>query len=413
VPLAATTLSERQEHTAVWSGSQMIVWGGRNEDDEAFGDGMRYNLAGNTWSAMAAPPASGEPSERSRTTAIWTGDALVVWGGSAEGVPLRTGGIFRQATGWTNTPLMGAPSARFGHTAVWTGTEMLIWGGVGGIGTVPVNTGARFNVSSNRWFPLSTVGAPRARGFHTAVWTGAEMIIYGGYDITNLFAPNFLSSMGRYNPVTDTWSTNIVSFGTGRASATAIWTGTEMITWGGYSSAGLFSPIIYYNSGGRYNPASNLWTSLPAVSISGRNSHTAAWNGNEMFIWGGRGTSGPTNTGAIYKPASNSWIPIPTNNAPNARYGHTATWVEPPGQMFVHGGENGTSLLAAGGLYDPDAAKWITVTNLSVPTARSLHAAAWTGMEMLIFNGITSAGVELNTGVAYRPRKAYWLYQKP
>jgi hypothetical protein len=25
-------------------------------------------------------------------------------------------------------------------------------------------------------------GAPHARGFHTAVWTGAEMIIWGGND---------------------------------------------------------------------------------------------------------------------------------------------------------------------------------------------------------------------------------------
>ncbi len=413
VPLASTTLDDRQAHAAVWSGSQMIVWGGKNRFDDAFGDGMRYNLAANTWASMSPPPASGEPSERQRATAVWAGDALIVWGGSAGNVPLRTGGIFRQATGWTNTPLSGAPSPRFAHTAVWTGTEMLIWGGLGGFSSVPVNTGARFNVSSNRWFSTSTVGAPRARAFHTAVWTGTEMIIYGGYDFTNLFAPTFLNSLGRYNPATDTWSTNVVAFGAGRASATAIWTGTEMITWGGYSSAGLFSPITYYSSGGRYNPVSNAWISLPASGLSGRNNHTAVWSGNEMLIWGGRGTSGPTNTGAIYNRASGTWRPISTTNALNERYNHTAVWADPPGQMFVWGGENGTTSSGLGALYDPYTARWTAITNTGPLAGRSLHTATWTGKETLIFDGVTSAQVELNTGAAYRARKIYWLYQKP
>src|SRR5206468_13109812 len=30
---------------------------------------------------------------------------------------------------WTATSTTNAPAARFGHTAVWTGSEMIIWGG--------------------------------------------------------------------------------------------------------------------------------------------------------------------------------------------------------------------------------------------------------------------------------------------
>ncbi len=414
LPIAATSAESRLDHSAIWTGSQMIIWGGRTGDDEAFSDGMRYNLAANTWSTMSSPPASGEPSERQRATAIWAGDALIVWGGSAENVPLRSGGIFRRATGWTNTPLPGAPSARFGHTAVWTGTEMLVWGGLGGLGSVPVNTGARLNVSSNRWFPINTVGAPRARAYHTAVWTGTEMIVYGGYDFTNLFAPNFLSTMGRYDPVTDTWSTNITSFGAGRAAATAIWTGTEMITWGGYSSAGLFSPITYYNSGGRYDPASNLWVNLPASGLSGRNNHTAVWSGMHMLIWGGRGASGPTNTGAIYHPALNTWAAINPTNAPPSRFNHTAVWADSVGQMIVFGGDNNTVAYASTPFYDPLTGRWTAMTNaVAMPSGRTLHTATWTGTEMIVFNGASAAEVETSTGAAFRPRRNYWLYRKP
>ncbi|GAH95073.1 unnamed protein product, partial [marine sediment metagenome] len=42
----------------------------------------------------------------------------------------------------------GAPAGRYDHTAVWTGSEMLIWGGFDGI-TDTLNTGGRYNPVSN------------------------------------------------------------------------------------------------------------------------------------------------------------------------------------------------------------------------------------------------------------------------
>ena len=44
---------------------------------------------------------------------------------------------------------MGVPTARSYHVAVWTGNEMIVWGGSGysGLGSEPpVNTGARYEV---------------------------------------------------------------------------------------------------------------------------------------------------------------------------------------------------------------------------------------------------------------------------
>ena len=57
---------------------------------------------------------------------------------------------------WTATS--AAPSARAAHTAVWTGSEMIVWGGAGLFGgmSTSFNTGGRYNPSTNSWTATST-----------------------------------------------------------------------------------------------------------------------------------------------------------------------------------------------------------------------------------------------------------------
>ena len=80
---------------------------------------------------------------------------------------------------WTATA--GPPDARYSHTAVWTGSEMIIWGG-GEYFLYPYlfvrNTGSRYNPSTDTWTATNTSNAPTGRVAHTAVWTGREMIIW-------------------------------------------------------------------------------------------------------------------------------------------------------------------------------------------------------------------------------------------
>ncbi len=65
------------------------------------------------------------------------------------------------------------------HTAVWTGTEMIVWGGAADGSSL--QTGGRYNPTANSWTAMTTNGAPAARNEHTAGWTGKEMIVWGGY----------------------------------------------------------------------------------------------------------------------------------------------------------------------------------------------------------------------------------------
>jgi hypothetical protein len=81
-----------------------------------------------------------------------------------------------------------------------------------------------------------------------------------------------------------------------RAFHTAIWTGKEMIIWSGGTCAGSFA------NGASYNPETRRWKKLPKAPIEGRMNHTALWTGKEMIVWGGHGASGYLKCGASYDP---------------------------------------------------------------------------------------------------------------
>ena len=59
---------------------------------------------------------------------------------------------------WMTTAIQG--EGRYRHTAVWTGSEMIVWGGEVGL-NVFSNTGERYNPSTDSWGATSTVNAPR------------------------------------------------------------------------------------------------------------------------------------------------------------------------------------------------------------------------------------------------------------
>ena len=130
------------------------------------------------------PTRLGAPQGRRTHTAVWTGTTMIVWGGGDGYAPaVNSGGIYDPAAdAWKETSTAGAPCARYWHTAVWTGTRMIVWGGEHYSPTVRelVNTGAIYDPATDSWTPTSTIGAPSPRVGHTAVWTGTKMIVWGG-----------------------------------------------------------------------------------------------------------------------------------------------------------------------------------------------------------------------------------------
>ncbi|WP_160164532.1 Kelch repeat-containing protein [Pedosphaera parvula] len=312
----------RWGHTVVWTGSEMIVWGGINAN--YLSDGGRYNPSTQTWMPL---PASGL-APRQFHVAVWTGSKMIVWGGYDNGIYLNDGAMYDPASNtWSSVTTSGAPVIRDAPVAIWTGTEMIIWGGYNNNGTHYLGDGAKYNPNTDTWTPMATANAPVARYFHTAVWTGTEMIVWGGSNGDGAF----LNSGARYNPSANTW-TPISSSGApvGRFYQAAVWTGTEMLIWGGYGASG------YLGDGARYNLANNSWTAMSSSGAPGpRFGHSWAWTGNEMIIWGGY-NFGSLNDGARYNPSNNSWTAMITTGEPSARNWHSAVWTG--SEMLIFGG---------------------------------------------------------------------------
>jgi N-acetylneuraminic acid mutarotase len=321
----------RADHTAVWTGSEMIVWGGYSGPSPFFhADGGRYNPAANTWTTL---PTTGAPSPRACHSAVWSGSHMIIWGGATGTVHYADGGRYSPAANtWAAVQTSGAPIGRIFHTAVWTGSEMIVWGGM--TSTNYLNDGGRYDPGADRWTPLSTIGAPDARVYHSAVWAGSELIVWGGMGHGGYFG--YLNDGGRYNPAGDSW-TAMPTAGApaGRDYHTAVWTGTEMIVWGGYQNPYCF------NDGGRYNPNANSWAAMATNGApSARQYHTAVWTGGEMIVWGGEywNSSGNLyfNDGGRYNPAANLWTAMSGNGAAGARTAHTAVWTG--SEMIIWGG---------------------------------------------------------------------------
>lgn len=368
--------SGRELHTAVWAGSKMIVWGGtpgftinilaRTETGESgpFNTGGLYDPVSNTWSATSTNSA---PVGRYDHTAVWTGTKMIVWGGVTGTSAVNDGGAYDpESNSWAAISTMNAPTPRYLHTAIWTGSKMIVWGGwtrvqgaAPGIqpegspaGAGAVRTGGIYDPVANSWTPISTFNAPSPRGEHVAVWTGSKMIVWGGDDGTS----NDLNDGGIYDPATDSWTpTSLTHAPSARDYHAAVWTGSRLIVWGGYGNA-----TAETNTGGVFDPDSNTWTPTSLSNApQGRSWPTAVWTGAKMIIWGGYAEPEPPpqavyfSNGGLYDPVVNGWSPMTTTGAPSGRSNHTSVWTG--SEMITWGGFDGNSVVNSGGVYTPPA----------------------------------------------------------
>jgi len=352
----------RLGHSMVWTGNQMLTWGGQAIQGARYrADGEVFDPARNVWSLIPKAPLA----PRGYHVAAWTGSRLLVWGGGVEGPKSGTrsfddGASYDPTTGaWT--PMAQAPiEARSQHTGVWTGSELLIWGGVdlcrtlvGGssfpceLFTVPgeeeeisesaklLADGAAYDPASNRWTAMAP--APlKPRVGHVAVWTGREMLVWGGATLKE--GPLAFPDGAAYNPATNSWRSIGVAPLHAGARFGAVWTGKQMLVWGGTRG-----------EGAAFDPVTNRWTLLPKSPLPPLSSPTSVWTGRMMLIWGAPeeqpNPSLPIAEGAAYDPEEGRWTLLPS--APSAPgLGQVAVWAGT--RMLVWGGFAGDGPLSAG-----------------------------------------------------------------
>jgi len=298
----------------------------------------------------------------------------------------------------TWTPLAAPPNpsanARVRPSSVWTGTEMVVWGGSNG-GTL-LTTGLRYTPALDSWQVTSTAGAPTGRYGERAVWTGTEMIVWGG-----AATGTQVNTGARYSPSSDSWTATPSSGApSARERPVMVWSGSEAIVWGGYdNSSGSLG------DGRRFSPSTGLWLPMTAVGApAARNNHAAAWTGSRMLVWGGRLQTVRTNTGGSYDPATDSWTALSTISAPSPRDWSLMAWT---GDEAVVWGGSDTGPLATGGIYSPASDIWIPTSTVAAPAPRSGFdwIPAATDQEFIVWGG---APPNYNEGGRLDPEANVW-----
>jgi N-acetylneuraminic acid mutarotase len=386
--------------------SQNNVVPGCSSDGKGTGNNPHCgSLPGNgpSWRSIAAGYSHASLSGYRNATfaTYWTGQKIITWGDVVHGNETSAGEIYNPVTNsWSSMSRINAPRPRTNFASAFTGTELLVWGGMILDDSHPfvLNDGGAYNLATNTWSSISHTGAPVARLGSLSVWTGSKLIVWGGQ--SDLTADTFVDG-GVYNRATDTWSMmNSVNAPSTRRYASAVWSGREMIVWGGVNFPASTASIA---TGARYNPATNTWAPMSSVGApSARGGHTAVWTGSKMIVWGGgdmwaSGQSAYNNDGAAYDPETDTWTPLSPQNAPAARSFHGAVWTGT--RMVVWGGYNYQDGLKSGSSYDPDQDKWESLTDQGDnPDYRFQPTLLWTGQSMYVLGGLTGFNQNADMG---------------
>ena len=181
-PLALTNQpSPRYSAAFAFTTNALFIWGGLPVPASGPGTGAILGIGTNgiptKWTTISG---IGAPSARVGHSALWTGTKLIIWGGqNNSNVPLGDGASYDPiADTWSALSRSNAPSARSFHAAVWTGTEMVIYGGESGSGTLA--DGSAYDPAAGRWRPFLNGGSPQSRSHSPGVWTSRELLLFGG-----------------------------------------------------------------------------------------------------------------------------------------------------------------------------------------------------------------------------------------
>jgi hypothetical protein len=289
---------------------------------------------------------------------------------------------------------------RVGYTAVAAGDEVIAWGGCcGPAGRGSRAPGAIYDVARDQWTPLDP-GPLGDRHFHTAVWTGAEMIVWGGRTETRLHADG-----AAYDPRTGSWRKVAPSPLAPRQYHVAVWTGEEMIVWGGSKPLAAERERLLFD-GAAYDPERDAWRRLaPTRLFAGTGSILAAglepdldaeWTGGQMTIWSGDGAAG-------YDPDRDRWerIPAPPRQIRDVARGQT---VWSGDELIVWGGAGGDGRdVQQGAAYDPSTERWRPLPDAPI-RGRDRHTAIAIPHGMLVWGGCCRRGYYMNGAIYLRDR---------
>lgn len=227
-----------------------------------------------------------------------------------------------------------------------------------------------------------------------------------------------------------------------RLGASAVWTGSRVIVWGGAEITGLddrnFGPRTF-RDGASFDPATDAWSPI-ADAPEGRWGHGAFWTGSRMLVLGGANGDVDPGSVSIYDPARNSWSraatpPIGGRPTEPITLGNEASGPPPAGSLY-QGVWTGTVLVVwgsridtldpcvpkpddpasmicsrsvtEGAAYDPANNRWAPIPPGPL-SPRTSFLPVWAGDRMVIWGGYDGDAERFrDDGAQFDPATSTW-----
>ena len=269
---------------AVWTGKEMLVLGDVNQ---------AYDPESNRWRRFPSAPAGRAGIVR------WTGRELVEWGGGCCGDVSSDGAAYDPSKNTWRKIALPPVGGQQSPVGAWTGKELVIFPGRDPEGKAV--GGAAYDPAKDKWRALGSKPEPALGA--SAFWDERDVLVVGGSRAHGLATNGLI-----YDPETN--RSRRLAQSSGRIGAAIVWTGRRLLVWGGKTFPGA---TVALRHGLSYEPIGNRWSPLPQSPLPGRVGPTAVWTGRELIVWGGSTTScrlnGPCQTrfhadGAAFRPTA-------------------------------------------------------------------------------------------------------------
>lgn len=371
--LAAAGLEGRTGAASVWTGTELLVWGGLTPENEWLADGAALDPVANRWRPLPRAPIAA----RGYPAAVWTGTEMLLWGGYAGEERFVDGVAFDPET---NRWRMIAPNPFGGvmrPAVLWTGTEMLVFSSTNG-----PRTASGYDPRSDRWRRLAAPPGLLTMPYPQAVWTGSRAILV-------LWPDTSTQPPGSGFPTRDLAPAPGPEIGTVPLSPPG--TPPTPPTVSRPSAGGPNSSMFLVS----YSPESDQWTRLPEVALRDGGLPSLVWTGREVLLVQ---YQRPV---LAFDPKQQTWrsgAPLP--EVPRV-FAEGAVWT---GSLVLlwSGGEEGLA-------YDPAADVWWTFDAGGL-RARSSAVVAWADGLLVGWSGSGNRDGGRSRleedGIRYRPPRA-------
>jgi hypothetical protein len=328
VGLPSAPIAPRSGQSAVWTGTEMIVWGGvelnwsLREEQHILSDGARYDPKQQAWLKFAGPSRAQGALFRGRTNhvAVWTGSEMIVWGGLGEHYEdLADGARFSPGDRVSSTTSEWRPMAPAPFPApemvegVWTGRELVLVMGMSRDRATDdlVTAAAAYDPATDQWRMLAPPPLPTEFGAKL-VWVGSSVALVRATGFgRNPTVPQPLVEL--YNPRTDSWSV-VEDFQLDiETNLTAVSTGRELLVFVGASHTRDATSVAIDVRSGRVRPI--------AESPFEVNAWGPVWSGDEALFWTQDG-------GGAYDPTNDHWRTFPAPPHVDYRVDAQVVWAD-------------------------------------------------------------------------------------